>query len=169
AGAIRALVHLPARAEIAHLGVLWRAEWAGVEAIAAADAEVLGVQHHAVGRGVEAVHRADRLAGRVGAMHAGHGDRALTRLAVIDGHHTAAVDSPRNLVLVLAGGDAGVALDATVGIAEKFHPRHCRASSRRLDLAQRGFGFLHAGDGIEPVGRDRVGALAEHDRIAALR
>jgi hypothetical protein len=27
-------------------------------------------------------------------------------------------------VLVLAGGDAGVALDATVGVAEKFHPSH---------------------------------------------
>src|SRR5712671_4747715 len=40
---------------------------------------------------------------------------------------------------------------------------------RRPDLAQRGFGFLHAGDGIEPVGGDRVHALAQHDRIAALR
>src|SRR5437870_11937 len=37
------------------------------------------------------------------------------------------------------------------------------------DLAERGFGFLHAGDGIEPVGRDRVHAFAEHDRIGALR
>jgi hypothetical protein len=27
-------------------------------------------------------------------------------------------------VLVLAGGDAGVALDAAVGVAEKFHPGH---------------------------------------------
>src|SRR5215510_7973394 len=40
---------------------------------------------------------------------------------------------------------------------------------RSLNLAKRGFGFLHAGDGIEPVGRDRVHALAEHDWIAALR
>src|SRR5712691_10224957 len=37
------------------------------------------------------------------------------------------------------------------------------------DLAERGFGFLHAGDGIEPVGRDRVHAFAEHDRIGTLR
>src|SRR5271166_820221 len=169
AGAIRAFVHFSARAEITNLGVLRRAEWAGVEAIAAANAEVFRMQHHAVGRGVEAVHRTHRLAWRVGAMHASHGDRALARLAVIDGHHAAAVDAPRHLVLVFAGGDAGVALDATVGIAEKFHPSHCRASLRRLDLAQRGFGFLHAGDGIEPVGGDRVHALAEHDRIAALR
>src|SRR6516164_3165210 len=41
--------------------------------------------------------------------------------------------------------------------------------SRRLDLAERGFGFLHAGDRIEPVGRDRVDALAEHNGVAALR
>src|SRR5499426_3643868 len=40
---------------------------------------------------------------------------------------------------------------------------------RCLDLTQRGFGFLHAGDGIVAVGRDRVHALAEHDRIGALR
>src|SRR5262245_2514327 len=72
-------------------------------------------------------------------------------------------------MLVLAGSDAGVALDATVGVAKKFHPSHCRASLRRLDLAERGFGFLHAGDGIEPVGRDRVHAFAEHDRVATLR
>src|SRR3954453_688226 len=40
---------------------------------------------------------------------------------------------------------------------------------RRPDLAQRGFWFLHAGDGIKPVGGDRVDALAQHERIAALR
>src|SRR6266849_906014 len=40
---------------------------------------------------------------------------------------------------------------------------------RRPDLAQRRFGFLHAGDGIEAVGRDDVHALAQHDRITALR
>src|SRR5215471_8315122 len=39
----------------------------------------------------------------------------------------------------------------------------------RLDLAKRGFGFLHPGDRVEAVGGDRVHALAEHDRIAALR
>src|ERR1700694_5729901 len=37
------------------------------------------------------------------------------------------------------------------------------------DLAQRGFRFLHAGDRIEPGGRDGIHALAEDDRIAALR
>src|SRR5271166_4631371 len=40
---------------------------------------------------------------------------------------------------------------------------------RRADLAQRGFRFLHAGNGIKPVGGDGVDALAKHDRIAALR
>src|SRR5690242_13834297 len=43
------------------------------------------------------------------------------------------------------------------------------ASSRRADLAQRGFGLLHAGDRIVAVGRDRVDALAKHVRIGALR
>src|SRR5262249_42286971 len=120
AGAVGALVHLAAGAEVADPGILRRAERTGVEAIAAADAEILGVQHHAVGGGVEAVHRAHRLAGRVGAVHAGHGDRALARLAVVDGDDAPAVDAPRHLVFVLAGGDASVALDATVGVAEKF-------------------------------------------------
>jgi hypothetical protein len=27
-------------------------------------------------------------------------------------------------MLVLAGGDAGIALDAAVGVAEEFHPGH---------------------------------------------
>ena len=166
---IGALVHLAARAEVADPRILRRAERAGVEAVAAADAEVLGVQHHGVGRGVEAVHRADRRAGRVGAVHAGHRDRALARLAVVDGDDAPAVDAPRHLVLVLAGGDAGVALDATVGVAEEFHSSHGRCSLRRSDLTERGFGFLHAGDRIVAVGRDRVDALAEHDRIGALR
>src|SRR5882724_9370266 len=124
AGAIGALIHLAARAEVADLRVLRRAERAGVEAIAAADAEILGVQHHRVGGGVEAVDRTHRRAGRVGAVHAGHGDRALAGLAVIDGDDTPAVDAPRHLVLVLAGGDAGVAFDAAVGVAEKLHPSH---------------------------------------------
>src|SRR6266853_5807347 len=41
--------------------------------------------------------------------------------------------------------------------------------SRCPDLAQGGLGFLHPGDRIKPVGRDRVDALAEHDRVCALR
>src|SRR5262249_19623957 len=77
ARAVGALVHLAARAEIAGFRILRRAERARVEAIAAADAQVLGVQHHAIGGGVEAVHRTHRRAGRIGAVHAGHGHRAL--------------------------------------------------------------------------------------------
>src|SRR5262249_58836622 len=106
AGAIGAFVHLAARAEVADLGILRGAEWAGVEAIAAPDAQVLGVQYHAVGGGIEAVHRANRLAGRVGAVHAGHGDRALARLAVVDGDDAPAVDAPGHFVLVLAASHA---------------------------------------------------------------
>jgi hypothetical protein len=61
-------------------------------------------------------------------VHAGHGDRPLAGLAVIERDDAAAVDAPRDLVLVLAGGDAGVAFDAAVGVAEKFHPGHDRVS-----------------------------------------
>src|SRR5450759_1470370 len=108
AGAEGALVHLAARTEIADLGILRRAERAGVEAIAAADAQILGVQHHRVRRGVEAVHRAARLSRCVGALHARPRVRTLSWLAVIDRDDAPAVDAPRHLVFVLAGGDAGV-------------------------------------------------------------
>src|SRR6056297_1362662 len=47
AGAEGTFVHLAARAEVASLRELRRAERARVEAIAAADAEVLGVENHA--------------------------------------------------------------------------------------------------------------------------
>src|SRR6266699_2555858 len=128
AGAIGAFVHLAAGAEIADARILRRPERAGVEAIAAADAEVLGVQHHGVRRGVEAVHGAHRRARRVGAVHARHRHRALAGLAVVDRHDAEAVDAPRHLVLVLAGSDAGVAFDAAIGVAEEFHSSHGPAS-----------------------------------------
>src|SRR4030081_854690 len=41
--------------------------------------------------------------------------------------------------------------------------------SRRLDLTERGLGFLHAGRGVVAIGRQCVDAFAEHDRIVALR
>src|SRR3981189_2186339 len=109
-------------------------------------------------------HRTDRRAGRIGAVHAGHRDRTLSRLAVVDGDDAPAVDAPRHLVLVLAGGDAGVAFDAAVGVAEEFHPGHDRAS-RRSNLTEGGLWFLHARDRIEPIGRERVHALAQPDWV----
>src|SRR5262249_24541010 len=72
AGAIGALVHLAARAEVSNLRVLLCTERTGVEAIAAADAEVLGPKHHGIIGYVETVHRAYRRAGCVSAVHAGH-------------------------------------------------------------------------------------------------
>src|ERR1700683_3864722 len=42
-------------------------------------------------------------------------------------------------------------------------------SSRRSDLAERGFRLLHAGGWIVAVGGDGVRAFAEHDRIDAGR
>src|SRR5262249_60981308 len=74
--------------------------------------------------GEDALHGTHRCAGSVSAVHASHGDRALARLAVIDGNDPPPVDAPGHLVLVLARGDAGVALDAAVGVSEKLHPRH---------------------------------------------
>src|SRR5207247_2598122 len=59
------------------------------------------------------------------AAHAGHRDRFLgAHYAVIDGHHAAAVDAPRHFVLLLARGDAAVALDAALGVAQEFHSCH---------------------------------------------
>src|SRR5207244_4175475 len=136
AGAIGALVHLAARAEVAELGILRRAERAGVEAITAADAQILRMQDDAVVGRENAPDRADRRAGSVGAVHAGHGHRALAWLAVVDGDDAPSIDAPRHLVLVLAGGDAGVALDAAVGVAEKFHPRHILGPSHAALLWQ---------------------------------
>src|SRR5262249_57622748 len=118
-----------------------------------------------VGGGVEAVHRAHRRAGRVGAVHAGHGDRALAGLAVIDGDDAAAIDAPGHLVLVLAGGDAGVALDATIGVAEEFHTGHGRCSLCRFDLTECGFGLLHARHPIVALRPDPVHALSRHNPL----
>src|SRR5258705_3118872 len=95
--AVGAFVHLAARTEVADLGILRRAERAGVEAIAAADAEVLGVQHHGIGGGVEAVYRAHGPPKRVGAMPAGPRDRALGPPAVTSGDGTAAGAGPPQL------------------------------------------------------------------------
>src|SRR4029077_14879581 len=98
---------------------------AGVEAVAAADAQILVVQHHALVGAIEAIHRAHRHAGRVRAVHARHRDRFLgAHHAVVDGHDAPAVDPPGHLVLVLAGGDTAVSLDAALGVAQEFHSGH---------------------------------------------
>src|SRR5688572_33041773 len=41
--------------------------------------------------------------------------------------------------------------------------------SRRPDLAERCLRFLHAGDRVVAVGRERVHALAEHDGVGSFR
>src|SRR6185437_3798040 len=169
-GAIGAFVHLAARAEIADAWILRRAERTGVEAIAAPDADVFRMQHDGVRGGVEGVHRTHRLARRVGAMHAGHRYRALARLAVIDGNDAPAVDAPRHLIFVLAGRDAGIALDAAVGVAQKFHPSHgVRLPLCRPDLTEADLGFLHSGRRVVTVGHDGIRTLAKDVRIGARR
>src|ERR1700716_3529673 len=124
ARAIGALVHLAARPEVSNLRVLRRAERTCIKAVSATDAEVLGVKHHTVSGGVEARHRANRGARRIRTVHTGHRHRALAGLAVVDGDDAAAIDAPRHFMFVLAGRHAGVALDATVGITQKFDASH---------------------------------------------
>src|SRR4029078_662129 len=149
--------------------ILRSAERTGVEAVTTTDAQILGVQHDCVRGGVEAVHRAHRRARRVGAVHACHRDRALSGLAIVDRDDAPAVNTPRHLVFVLAGRDASVAFDATVGVTEEFHSSHDISSLRRSDLAEGGFGVLHSGHRVVAVGSKCVYALAENDRISALR
>src|SRR5260370_13583148 len=84
ASTIGALVHLAARAEIAKLRILRRAERTCVEAVAAADAQILRMEYDAVIGRENAGHRADRPAGSVGAVHPAHGDQPLPWLAAID-------------------------------------------------------------------------------------
>src|ERR1700745_2089850 len=44
-----------------------------------------------------------------------------------------------------------------------------RPPSRKFYLAERGLRFLHSRRRVEPVSRQRIDALAEHDRVGALR
>src|SRR5215472_3059032 len=82
------------------------------------------MQHDGVCGRIDRLRRAHRLAGRVGAMHAGHGDRALSGLSIIDGDDAPPIDAPGHLVLILAGGDTSIAFDAALGVTEEFHARH---------------------------------------------
>jgi hypothetical protein len=103
---------------------LWRTEWARIETIAAAYADLLGMQDDGVVGGVEAIDGTDRGAWRIMTMHARHGHGTLTWFAVVDRHDPTAIDPPRDFVLVLASGDARVALYAAIRVTEEFHTRH---------------------------------------------
>ena len=107
-------------------------------------------------------------------MHATEIERSPGH-AVVDRDHAAAVHAPGHVVLLLARGHAAVALDAALGVAEKFHSGHgcllvvsVRVSELR-DLAQRRLGFLHHRHRVVAVGRRGVDRLAAHDRVRALR
>src|ERR1700730_2045310 len=93
--AIGALVHLAARSEVADHGILRCAERAGVEAIAAADAQILGVEDDTLICRENAAHGTHGRTRRVGAVHACHGNRALAGLSVVEGDNAPAVDPPR--------------------------------------------------------------------------
>ena len=82
------------------------------------------MQHDAIFSRIDAGDRTDGSTWRIGAMHAGHRNRPLAGFSVIDGDDTPPVDAPRHLVLVLAGGDTGVAVDTAVRVAKEFHACH---------------------------------------------
>src|SRR4051794_1553104 len=72
----------------------------------------------------------------------------------------------------------GTSLAFLQAVTQALHSMQRSASQRNFilamasglrDLAQRDLGFLHEGHRIVAVGGERVDALAEHDRIGALR
>src|ERR1700681_4115876 len=88
------------------------------------------MQHDSFFGLIKTVDRAYGHARRVRTVHARDRDRALARHAVVDGNHAPSIDSPGNVVLLLAGGDAAVALDAALGVAQKLHSGHDLVPSR---------------------------------------
>ncbi len=103
----------------------------------------LGMQHHGIRSGVKTVRR-DKLPRRVRPYSAcRHRDGAFAGLPSL------MVTTRRRLIphgtswLVLAGGNAGIALDTTFGVTKEFHPCHLRSSATRNDLARVTFRFLH--------------------------
>ena len=98
------------------------------EGVARAIAEGLGADAAAVLDAIRvedaAVHGADRHTGRIGTVHAGHRDGLLARNAVIECHDATSIDAPGDLVLVLAGGNTGIAFDAAFCVAVKLQISH---------------------------------------------
>src|SRR5690606_14611130 len=133
------------------------AKRAGIAAIAATDAHVLVMQHHTLFGAVETVDGADGHTRRVATVHAGHRDGLFTGHTVVERHDAAAVDAPRDFMLVLAGGHTTVAFDAALCIADEFHSCHVgspyAALSGAFHVADRGFGFLHHGHAVVAIRR----------------
>ena len=126
------------------------------------------MQHHGIGRGVEAGNRADGGARRIRAMHAGHGDGTLPRLAVIDGDNAPAINAPGHFMFVLTSRDAGIAFDAAFRVQQEFHAGHVSGPPLcRADLTKRDLGFLHEGNRVIAIGGHCIDAFAKHDRVRA--
>jgi len=130
------LVHLASGSEVTCLRVLWRTEWARVEAISATNAEVLRVENHPLLCLVDAVNRAHCNAGCVGTVHTRNRDRAFARLTVVNRNDATPVDAPGNLVLVFTRGDAGVAFDAALRVAQESHSSHFCVSLSYADFTR---------------------------------
>src|SRR5262249_32622701 len=97
---------------------------------------------------------------------------ALAGDAVVESDDAAPVHAPWNLVLLLARGDAAIAFDATLGIAQEFHSGHGWLLALRrqlLDLTKGGLRFLHHRHRVVSVRRGRVDGLAADDRRRAFR
>src|SRR5690606_18233817 len=84
----------------------------------------------------------------------------------VDGDDPPPIDTPGYLVLVLAGRDACVALDAALCVAEELHARH---GSGPPDLAERRLRLLHLSDDVIAVGRCGVCSFAKDIRITSRR
>ena len=93
---------------------------------------------------------------------------SLAEHAVVDRHHAAPVHAPGHLVLVLAGGDAAVALDAALGVAQEFHSGHvCLLRCSRYAFATWQSVVLVSCimvTAVVAVGGGGVDRLAAHDR-----
>ena len=82
------------------------------------------MQHDAIVGFVEAVGRANRHTRGIITVHTGNGNGHFIRFAVVQSHYSAALDAPLDVVGVLTGGDAAVALDAALGVTHEFHLSH---------------------------------------------
>jgi hypothetical protein len=161
----------------------------GHDAVGAADAQVVVDGHQAVGALCGGLGRADFLAGRIGAVHAGHGQEAAAhvgKLAGLDVEHAPPLDSRRCRIGVLAGRGAGLAADAAAqvdghhiaGHACTFHTLpSCAPDLDDVGAGAGGIGQLqrHRRDGVQAghvevlgEGRGPVVELAEdHQGVGA--
>ncbi len=157
-----ALIHGTAGTKDLPFRKLWCAKRAGHKTIATADADLFIDQHDTVIPLINGIHRTDRHARRIRTMHAGNGNRPLSRLALIQGHHTSAIDTHGDMIPFFTGDDTPAAIDATINIAQKFHPCHCHILLSGLAyFAQTVLGGLHLRDDVIAIVGDDIPRLTK--------